>query len=149
MTSTDQPRPSDQPERTDPVQQLRDAVEAYAPDQAPLMPPAPVPVVDDAYDAFRRAEVLLAIGRPGPAAELLTPVHFGDPANPTVLELLARCYLGSAQLARAEDALRQLVELTPADAWARFALARTLERRSRHDEAATQRRLAAALGLTG
>jgi cytochrome c-type biogenesis protein CcmH/NrfG len=72
-----------------------------------------------------------------------------EPTNVAALELLARAYFGSAQLARAERTLRRLVELTPTDAWARLALARTLERQSMVAEAQSQRRIAAALGLTG
>ena len=104
---------------------------------------------EDAYEAFRRAETFFEAGRPDVAAELLLPALAAEPTNVASLELLARAYLGSAQLARAEQTLRRLVDLAPADAWARFALARTLERRSRADEAASHRRIAAPLGLTG
>ena len=101
------------------------------------------------YEAYRRAELYFEAGRPDVAADLLLPALAAEPSNAAALELLARAYLGSAQLGRAERTLRSLVELRPADAWARFALARTLERRSKNDEAATHRRIAAALGLTG
>ena len=63
------------------------------------------------------------------------------------LEALARAYFGSAQLTRAEDALVRLVHLAPANGWARRALARTLERQSRHDEAVPHHRMADALGV--
>ena len=62
------------------------------------------------------------------------------------MELLARSYFGSAQLTRAEAALTRLVELAPANAWARRALARTLERQSRPADAAVHHRVADALG---
>ena len=104
---------------------------------------------EDPYEAYRRAETFFAAGRPDVAADLLIPVLAAEPDNVAALELLARAYFGSAQLARAERTLRRLVELAPADAWARFALARALERRALADEAATHRRIAAALGLTG
>jgi predicted Zn-dependent protease len=104
---------------------------------------------DSPYEAFRRAETFFEAGRPDVAAEQLVPVLAAEPANVAALELLARAYLGSAQLMRAENTLRRLVELAPADPWARFALARALERRSLADEAAGHRRIAAALGLTG
>lgn len=102
---------------------------------------------EDAYEAFRRAETFFEAGRPDVAADLLIPVLATEPTNVAALELLARSYLGSAQLNRAEQTLRRLVDLAPADAWARFALARALERRSLIDEAASHRRIAAALGL--
>jgi cytochrome c-type biogenesis protein CcmH/NrfG len=69
-----------------------------------------------------------------------------EPGNEAALELLARSYFGSAQLQRAEDALRRLVELAPANGWARRALARTLERQSRHGDAVAHHRVADALG---
>ena len=47
---------------------------------------------------------------------------------------------------RGQDALVRLVQLAPANGWARRALARTLERQSRHDEAAAHHRMADALG---
>ncbi len=63
-----------------------------------------------------------------------------------VLELLARADFAAAQLARAEGALTRLLELAPSNAWARRALARTLERQSRIDAAAVHHRVADALG---
>jgi predicted Zn-dependent protease len=105
------------------------------------------PSTEDAYESFRRAETFFEAGRPNIAADLLIPVLAAEPTNVAALELLARAYLGSAQLNRAEQTLRRLVDLAPADAWARFALARALERRSLIDEAASHRRIAAALGL--
>ena len=69
-----------------------------------------------------------------------------EPTNEAALEALARAYFGSAQLTRAEDALTRLVQLAPANGWARRALARTLERQSRHDEAVPHHRMADALG---
>ncbi|MBN3585332.1 tetratricopeptide repeat protein, partial [Algoriphagus aestuarii] len=57
------------------------------------------------------------------------------------LELLGRSYFHSAQLAKAEEVFRKIIELDPCDAWAHIALARTLERQNRADEAAPHRRM--------
>ena len=89
---------------------------------------------------------MLAVGQPTEAARILAPVVEAEPENEAALELLARSYFGSAQLTRAEDSLRRLVELAPANGWARRALARTLERLSRAEEAAPHHRMADALG---
>ncbi|WP_193315298.1 tetratricopeptide repeat protein [Nostocoides sp. F2B08] len=51
--------------------------------------------------------------------------------------LLARSYYHSAQLGRAENAARSLVEADPTDVYAVLLLARTLQRRGRYAEAAT------------
>jgi predicted Zn-dependent protease len=100
----------------------------------------------DLHSEYLRADLMLAVGQPAEAARLLLPVVEAEPANEAALELLARCYFGSAQLARAEEALLRLVELAPANGWARRALARTLERQSRAGEAAAHDRIADALG---
>ena len=102
----------------------------------------------DPYEEFRRAEVFLAAGQPAEAVRILEPVLAEAPDSTAAVELLARALFASAQLDRAETALTRLVELRPDDGWARFALARTLERLGRADEAATQRRIAGALGFT-
>ena len=100
----------------------------------------------DLHSEFLRADLFLAMGQPIEAARALEPVVAAEPANEAALELLARSYFGSAQLARAEEALTRLVELAPANGWARRALARTLERQSRADEAVGHHRVADALG---
>jgi tetratricopeptide (TPR) repeat protein len=51
--------------------------------------------------------------------------------------LLARSYYHSAQLGRAEATARALVEADPTDVYAVLLLARSLQRRGRHAEAAT------------
>ncbi len=101
----------------------------------------------DLHSEFLRADLFLAMGQPTEAARILEPIVAAEPANEAALELLARSYFGSAQLGRAEEALNRLVDLAPANGWARRALARTLERQSRHDEARSHHRLADALGV--
>jgi Flp pilus assembly protein TadD len=100
----------------------------------------------DLHSEYLRADLMLAVGQPAEAARILRPVVEAEPANEAALELLARSYFASAQLARAEEALTRLVELAPANGWARRALARTLERQSRADEAVPHHRMADALG---
>ena len=100
----------------------------------------------DLHSEYLRADLFLAVGRPAEAARVLEPVVAAEPGNQAALELLARSYFGSAQLARAEQALTRLVELAPANGWARRALARTLERQSRPADAVVHHRVADALG---
>ncbi|MCA1711708.1 MAG: tetratricopeptide repeat protein [Actinobacteria bacterium] len=102
----------------------------------------------DLYEEYQRGELFLRAGQPAEAARILQPVVEAAPESTAALELHARALFGSAQLARAEAALRELVERRPDDGWAQFALARTLERLGRTEEAATHRRLADALGFT-
>ena len=102
----------------------------------------------DLHSEFLRADLFLAMGQPTEAARILERVVEAEPTNEGALELLARSYFGSAQLGRAEESLTRLVELAPANGWARRALARTLERQSRGTEAAAHHRVADALGAT-
>ena len=100
----------------------------------------------DLHAEFQRADFALAMARPAEAARILERVVTAEPANQAALELLGRAYFGAAQLGRAEEVLGRLVVLAPANAWARRALARTLERQSRADDAAVHHRIADALG---
>lgn len=100
----------------------------------------------DLHAEFQRADLCLAVGKPAEAARILEPVVAAEDSNQAALELLARAYFAAAQLGRAEEALTRLVDLAPANAWARRALARTLERQSRPDDAAVHHRIADVLG---
>ena len=100
----------------------------------------------DLHSEYLRADLFFAMGRPTEAARILTAVVEAEPENEAAVELLARAYFGSAQLGRAEEALTRLVALSPTNGWARRALARTLERQSRRDEAVAHHRVADALG---
>jgi predicted Zn-dependent protease len=62
--------------------------------------------------------------------------------------LLARAYFHSAQLGRAELALRELIARAPTDAYAHLMLRRTLQRQNRHAEAAGPLRIAAVMDPT-
>ena len=60
--------------------------------------------------------------------------------------LLARSYFGSAQLGRAEETLRRLVDEAPDDGYLHLLLGRTLQRQARHAEARHHLALAEVLG---
>ncbi|MEU4448454.1 tetratricopeptide repeat protein [Actinosynnema sp. NPDC050801] len=102
-------------------------------------------MTDSTFEAFRRAEALLAERRPLEALRELRVVLEAAPDQVGVQLLAGRAYLGSAQLKRAEAAFRKVLELDPSDHYARFALGRTLQRQSRLTEALTQLRIAAAM----
>lgn len=94
---------------------------------------------------YRLAEVHLDAGDPLKALQLLEPLVDELRTHAAGQLLLGRAYYHSAQLARAQDAFERVVEMAPTDAYARFALGRTLQRRSRHGEAEVHFRVAAAL----
>ncbi len=88
------------------------------------------------------------LGRWIEAAEVLADLVADEPDASAARLLLARAYFHSAQLKRAEDQARTLVEANPADGYAQLLLGRALVRQSRHDEAAGPLKLAAALGVS-
>lgn len=97
------------------------------------------------FEAFRRAESLVAQRRPLDALAALAPVLDAEPDSSSVHLLAGRAYLGSAQLRRAEKAFMRVLELDPTDHYARFALGKSLQRQGRLTEAQTQLRLAVAM----
>ncbi|GAA2680352.1 MULTISPECIES: tetratricopeptide repeat protein [Actinosynnema] len=105
-------------------------------------------MAESTFDAFRKAEALLAERRPLEALRALEPVLEAAPDEPSVRLLAGRAYLGSAQFSRAEEAFRKVLEIDPSDYYARFALGRTLQRQSRLPEALTQFRMAVAMNPT-
>lgn len=82
------------------------------------------------------------------AAQVLADLVDDEPDATAARLLLARAYYHSAQLHRAEQQARALVEANPADGYAQLLLGRTLQRQSRHDEAAGPLKLAGALGVS-
>ena len=62
-------------------------------------------------------------------------------------ELLARSYYHSAQLMRAVDSAREILERDPGNAYAVILLVRSLQRAGRTKEAAAAERMAGALGV--
>ena len=103
------------------------------------------PASDGLFESFRRAEMLIARSRPLDALRALEPVLASQPNDASVQLLAGRAYLNSAQLQRAEDAFTRVLDLDPADHYARFALGKALQRQGRLNEAHTQLKMAAAM----
>ncbi|HEX6336208.1 MAG TPA: tetratricopeptide repeat protein [Jiangellaceae bacterium] len=99
----------------------------------------------DQLAAYRAAAVLYDAGDALGAARELEPLLAEPSPAKSVLELAGRAFFRSAQLRRAEQAFGSLIERDPTDAYARFALGRTLERLSRPAEAASCYRIAVAM----
>ncbi|HEY0453106.1 tetratricopeptide repeat protein [Actinophytocola sp.] len=95
-------------------------------------------------ERWERAQLLFQAKDYVPAAKLLTEVVDENPNQTGPRLLLARAYYHSAQLRRAEEQLRDIVERSPVEHYAHLMLGRTLQRQGRHDEAAPWLRIAAA-----
>ncbi|MEU6202037.1 tetratricopeptide repeat protein [Micromonospora musae] len=94
---------------------------------------------------YRRATMFFETGDPTEAVRLLEPIVEAEPNNAAVRQLLARAYFQSAQLNRAEEHLRELVDRDPSDHYAHHVLGRTLERLNRYPDALRHLRIAAAM----
>jgi len=95
--------------------------------------------------AYQTAFDLLHRRFPVEALELIEPALAEDPKNAGLRTLRAWAYLQRAQLGRAADELRSLIDENPSDVWAQHALGRALERQSKYDEALPHLRLAAVM----
>ncbi|PSK65149.1 Beta-barrel assembly-enhancing protease [Micromonospora sp. MH33] len=102
----------------------------------------------DLLAEYRRATMFFEAGDPTGAARLLEPIVEAEPGNSSVRQLLARAYFQSAQLNRAEEQLRELVDRDPSDHYAHHVLGRTLERMNRPADALRHLRIAVAMYST-
>ncbi|QYC42257.1 Tetratricopeptide repeat protein [Nonomuraea coxensis DSM 45129] len=96
-------------------------------------------------DTYARGRMFFQLKDYIEAARHLAAVVAEAPGDVAARLLLARAYYHSAQLGRAEAELRQVIERDPAEAYAYLLLGRTLERRSRPQEAAPYLRLHAVM----
>jgi Tfp pilus assembly protein PilF len=104
-----------------------------------------VPHEETTAERWERAVLLFEARDYIGAARLLDGVVEEAPEQTGPRLLLARAYYHSAQLRRAEEQLRKVVDRDPVEHYAHLMLGRTLERQGRHDEAAPWLRMAAAL----
>lgn len=105
---------------------------------------AGVPLEETAAEQWERALLLFEAKDYIKAAQLLVTVVDEVPELTAPRLLLARSYYHSAQLQRAEEQLRKVIERDPVEHYAHLMLGRTLERQGRKDEAAPWLRLASA-----
>ncbi|KPI16997.1 hypothetical protein OK074_1790 [Actinobacteria bacterium OK074] len=99
----------------------------------------------DAAERWERAGLFFDAKDYTAAAKVLSSLVEEVPEQTGPRLLLARAYYHSAQLRRAEDELKVLVERDPVEHYARLLLGRTLQRQGRDDEAGPHLRLASAL----
>ncbi|WP_046731795.1 tetratricopeptide repeat protein [Streptomyces humi] len=105
---------------------------------------AGVPHEETTRERWERAQLLFEARDYIGAARLLGDVVEEVPEQTGPRLLLARSYYHSAQLGRAEEQLRQIIERDPVEHYAHLMLGRTLQRQGRQDEAQPWLRMAAA-----
>lgn len=105
---------------------------------------AGVPHEETTAERWERAQLLFEARDYTGAAKLLAVVVEEVPEQTAPRLLLARAYYHSAQLRRAEEQLRQIIDRDPVEHYAHLMLGRTLQRQGRHEDAAPWLRMAAA-----
>lgn len=103
-----------------------------------------VPHEESTAERWERAGLLFGARDYSAAATLLTAVVEEVPEQTGPRLLLARAYYHSAQLGRAEEQLRIIVERDPVEHYAHLMLGRTLQRQGRQAEAEPWLRMAGA-----
>jgi Flp pilus assembly protein TadD len=97
-------------------------------------------------ERWRSATLFFEAEQYAEAARILAPLVEEEPQCVAPRLLLARAYYHSAQLQRAEEELRGVIDRDPVDGYAHLMLGRTLQRLGRRAEADKWLRLASALG---
>ena len=100
---------------------------------------------ESAYFLLQRGQALSRSRHHAQAAVVLQRAARLEPGKGSILEPLGRAYHHSAQYERARTTFEALLELDPSGHWAHFALAESLRKLGRLDEARTHLRLAVAL----
>ena len=103
------------------------------------------PERESAYALLQRGQALLKSRHHAQAAIVLERAARIEPGKGSILEPLGRAYHHSGQFDRARETFEQLLEVDPSAHWAHFALATSLRKLGRIDEARTHLRLAVAL----
>ena len=117
----------------------------------PRDPTPPEPGLEDdperesAYALLQRGQALLRSRHHAQAAIVLERAARAEPGKGSILEPLGRAYQHSGQYELARETFEALLEVDPSSHWAHFALAASMRKLGRADEARTHLRLAVAL----
>ena len=98
-----------------------------------------------AYDLFQQGRSHLRDGMPAQATVALEKAKRLEPDKASIREALGIAYFRIRRWAEAESEFRKVLELSPTDDYAHYALGRALANQGRHDEAASHLKLARSL----
>jgi len=101
--------------------------------------------MSEAYELFQQGRTHLRSGMPAQATVALEKAKRLEPEKASIREALGIAYFRISRWAEAEAEFRKVLELSPADDYAHYALGRTLRNQGRHDEARTHLKLARSL----
>jgi Flp pilus assembly protein TadD len=98
--------------------------------------------VTETYDLFQLGRSHLRNGMPAQATVPLEKAKRREPRSRSIREALGIAYFRIGRWSEAEEEFRALVDLSPADEWAHYALARALVNQGRREEAKPHVKLA-------
>ena len=101
--------------------------------------------MSEAYDLFREGQERLRSGLMAQATVPLEKAKRLEPEKASIREALGIAYFRISRWAEAEAEFRKVLDISPADDYAHYALGRALRNQGRHDEAATHLKLARSL----
>jgi Flp pilus assembly protein TadD len=101
--------------------------------------------MSDTYDLYQQGRTHLRKGRAAQATVALEKAKRREPEKASIREALGIAYLRIQRYAEAEQEFRKMLELSPADHYAHYALGRALEKQGRETEANGHYKLASSL----
>jgi Flp pilus assembly protein TadD len=99
----------------------------------------------DTYNLFQKGREHLAEGRAAQATLALEKAKSREPDKASIREALGIAYFRTRRWAEAESEFRVMLELSPTDDYAHYALGRCLEKQGRDNEANGHYKLASSL----
>ena len=101
--------------------------------------------MSDAYDNFQEGRERLSKGLTAQATVPLEKAKRAEPEKASIREALGIAYFRLRRWAEAESEFRKMLELSPADDYAHYALGRSLEKQGKAAEANGHYKLANSL----
>jgi len=100
---------------------------------------------ESTYNLFQQGRAHLKGGMPAQATVALEKAKRREPEKASIREALGIAYFRIRRWHEAEEEFRKLLELSPVNDWAHYALGRTLEKQGREREANGHYKLASSL----
>ena len=104
--------------------------------------------MSETYDLFQQGRAHLRKGRAAQATVALEKAKRREPRKASIREALGIAYLRIQRYEEAEEEFRAMLELSPADHYAHYALGRALEKQGRSAEANGHYKLASSMKPT-
>ena len=101
--------------------------------------------MSETYNLFQQGRAHLADGRAAQATVALEKAKRREPEKASIREALGIAYFRIGRFAEAEEEFRAVLELSPVDDYAHYALGRSLEKQGRDHEANGHYKLARSL----